>query len=68
MSDSISKNNYECIDSTHNILKRKKINFTGHIKYELYEKKSNEINNKNEIKYEKIFNNKIMGHIGRHTN
>ena len=66
MSDSISKNNYECIDSTHNISK-KNINFTGPIKYELYEKKSNDINNKNEIKYEKISNNKIMGHIGRHT-
>ena len=67
MSDSISKNNYECIDSTHNIFK-KNINFTGHIKYKSYEKKSNEINNKNEIKYKKIFNSKIMGHIGRHTN
>ena len=34
MSDSISKNNYECIDSTHNILKRKNISLdTSNMNY-----------------------------------
>ena len=34
MSDSISKNNYECIDSTHNILKRKKFSLdTSNMNY-----------------------------------